>query len=40
MVPTFNCGDNLVWIGCPYEGFGALIGFDDEAINGGLEIDE
>jgi hypothetical protein len=40
LVPTFNGGDNLVWIGGPCEWFRALVSFGDEAINGGLEIDE
>jgi len=39
-VPPFNSGDNFVWIGGPCKWFGALVGFSDEAINGGLEIDE
>jgi len=39
-VPTFNGGDNLVWIGGPCEWFRALVSFGDEAINGGLKIDE
>ena len=39
-MPTFNGGDNFVWIGGPRKRFRALIGFGDEAINGGLEIDE
>ena len=39
-MPTFNGGDNFVWIGGPRKWFRALVGFGDEAIDGGLEIDE
>jgi len=39
-VPPFNSCDNFVWIGSPCKWFRALVGFGDEAINGGLEIDK
>ena len=39
-MPTFDGGDDLVWIGGPGEGFGVFVGFRDEAVDGGLEIDE
>ena len=40
MVPPFYGGNYLVWIGGPCEGFGVFVGFGDEAIYGGLEIDQ
>ena len=40
MVPTFYGGDDFVWIGSPGEGFGVFVGFCDEAVDGGLEVDE
>jgi hypothetical protein len=39
-VPSFDGRDYLIWIGSPREGFGVFIGFGDEAIDGGLEIDD
>ncbi len=38
MVPSFDGRDAAIWIGGPGEGFGVLVGFGDEAIDGGLEI--
>lgn len=40
MVPAFDGGDDPVWVGGPSEGFwvGVLLG--DEAVDGGLEINE
>ena len=40
MVPSFHGSNDLVWIGCPGKGFGVFVGFGDEAIDGGLEIDQ
>lgn len=40
MVPTFDGGDDFVWIGSPEEWFGVFVGFCDEAVDSGLEIDE
>ncbi len=40
MVPSFNGNDDPIRIGGPGEGFGVFVGFGDEAIDGGLEIDE
>jgi hypothetical protein len=40
LVPSFDGSNDFIWIGCPGEGFGVLVGLGDEAIDGGLEIDE
>ena len=40
MVPSFDGSDDLIWIGGPGEGFGVFVGFGDETIDGGLEVDE
>ena len=40
MVPSFHGSNDLVWIGCPGKGFGVFVSFSDEAIDGGLKIDE
>ena len=40
MAPSFYSGDDFVGVGGPREGFGIFIGFGDEAVDGGLEIDE
>ena len=39
-MPAFDGGDDFVGIGGPYEGFGLGIGLCDEAVDGGLEIDD
>ena len=39
MVPAFDGGDDFVGIGGPHEGFGVIVGFLLEAVDGGLEID-
>ncbi len=39
-MPTIYSGDDFVWVGGPGEGFGVLVCFRDEAIDGGLEINE
>ena len=38
MVPSFNGGDDFVWISGPGEGLRLLVVFFEEAIDGGLEI--
>jgi hypothetical protein len=40
LVPTGSGGDDLVGIGGPGEGLWLLVVIEDEAIDGGLEIDE
>jgi hypothetical protein len=40
LVPSFDGGDDLVGIGGPCEGFGVFVGLGDEAVDGGLEVDE
>ena len=40
MAPSFDSSDDFVWICDPGKGFGVFVGFGDEAIDGGLEIDE
>jgi addiction module HigA family antidote len=39
-MPTIGGGDDFVWIGGPDEGFWLLVVVGDEAIDGGLEIDD
>lgn len=38
MVPAFDGGDDFVWIGGPDEWLWRLIGFGDEAVDGGLKL--
>ena len=40
MVPSFHSSDDVVWISGPGEGFRVIVCFGDEAIDGGLEIDQ
>ncbi len=40
MVRSFDGGDDPIGIGGPGERFGVFVGFGDEVIDGGLEIDE
>jgi len=40
LVPSFYGSDDLVWVGGPGERFRVFVGFGDEAIDCGLEIDE
>jgi len=40
LVPASDGGDDLIGIGGPYEGFGVIVGFPEEAVDGGLEIDD
>jgi hypothetical protein len=37
-VPSFDSGDDFVWIGGPSEGLGLLIVLFEEAVDRGLEI--
>jgi len=39
-VPSFEGGDDFIWIGGPGERSVIFVGFGNEAIDGGLEIDE
>ena len=38
-MPTPDSGDDFVWVCGPGEGFGIIVGLRDEAVDGGLEID-
>jgi hypothetical protein len=40
LVPSGSGGDDFVWIGGPDEGSGLLVVIHDEAVDGGLEIDD
>ena len=40
MVPTFDGGDDSVAVGGPGEGLGLGVVFGDEAVDGGLEVDD
>jgi hypothetical protein len=40
LAPTSHGGDGFVWIGGPGEGLWGLIGLGDEAVDGGLEVDD
>ena len=40
MLPSFHSGEDPVGIGGPDEGLGIIVGFLDEAVDGGLEIDD
>ena len=39
-MPTFGSGDDFVWIGGPDEGLWLLIMVGDEAVDGGLQVDD
>ena len=39
-MPALDGGDDFVGVGGPDEGFWLGIGFFDEAVDGGLEIDD
>ena len=39
-MPTFDVGNDFVWICIPCEGLRLCIVFDDEAIDGRLQIDD
>jgi hypothetical protein len=40
LVPAFDGLDNLVGMSCLPEGFRSGVVFDDEAIDGGLQVDD
>src|SRR5208282_5123589 len=40
LVPTFDGRDDFIRIGGPHEGLGVLVSFLQEAVDGGLEIDD
>jgi hypothetical protein len=40
LAPSLDGSDDLVGIGSPDEGLGIMIGLRDEAVDGGLELDE
>ena len=40
LMPSPDGGDDFVGIGGPGEGLGHLVGLLDEAVDGGLEIDD
>ena len=39
-MPAPDGGDDSVGVGGPFKGFGHLVGVLDEAIDGGLEVDD
>ena len=39
MIPTSDGSDDFIGIGGPHEGLGVIVGFLQEAVDGGLEID-
>ena len=39
-MPAFDGGDDFVWIGGPLEGLGVEVGFGDEAVDSGLEVND
>ena len=40
LVPTFDGGDDAVWVGGPDKGFRVVVGFVEEAVDGGPQVDE
>ena len=38
MFPAFDSGEDALWIGGPYEGFGIDVGLCDVAVDGDLQI--
>ncbi len=40
MVPALDGGDDFVWVGGPGEGFWVIVGLVEEAVDGGLEVDD
>jgi hypothetical protein len=38
--PALDSGDDAIGVSGPHEGLGIGIGFGEEAVNGGLEIDD
>ena len=39
-MPSSDGGDDFVWIGSRCEGFWLCVGFGEEAVDGGLEVDD
>ena len=35
-MPSFDGGNDFVWVRCPGEGLGIMVGFVEEAVDGGL----
>ena len=40
MVPASDGGDDFIGISGPDEGLGVIVGFPEEAVDGGLEVDD
>jgi hypothetical protein len=40
LAPTFDGGDDFVWIGGPGKGLRSLVVLFEEAIDGSLEVDD
>jgi hypothetical protein len=40
LVPASDGSDDFIGIGGPHEGLGVIVGFLQEAVDGGLEIDD
>ena len=39
-MPAFNCGDDVIWVFGPDEGFGLSIVLGEEAVDGGLKVNK
>ena len=39
-MPSSDSGDDAVRVGGPHEGLGIFVGFGNEAIDGGLQLDD
>ena len=37
-MPSFDGGDDFVWVGGPCEGLGIVVGVVEEAVDGGSEF--
>ena len=40
MFPALDSGENTLWIGGPYEGFGIGVCLGDEAVDGDLQVND
>lgn len=40
MFPAFDSGEDALWIGGPYEGFGIGVCLGDEAVDGDLQVND
>jgi hypothetical protein len=40
LVPASHCGDNLVRVGDPLEGFAVSVVIVEKAVDGGLKVDD